>query len=116
MPIVKSVTFYFWFLLALWITHYTLDGQRRQVVLFENESCSQLTGEICVLYTQQVRESADYILTGKVKLSIDHWLSGPCQPGGGRSTFFRKQKFPKSFAKHLFPEISKIFSEEMLHF
>ncbi|CAB3993858.1 Hypothetical predicted protein [Paramuricea clavata] len=50
---------------TLWITHYTVDGQRRQVVLFENERCSQLTGEICVLYTQEVKESADYILTGK---------------------------------------------------
>ena len=88
-------------------------------MLFENERCSQLTGEICVLYTQQVRESADYILTGKVKLSIDHWLSGPSQPGGGGGgevDIFSKTKVPEIFRKTTFPEISKIFSEEILHF
>jgi hypothetical protein len=37
--------------------------------------------------------------------------------GRGRSTmFFGKQKFPKSFANNIFPEIFKIFSEQILHF
>ena len=36
---------------------------------------------------------------------------------GGRSTmFFGKQKFPKSFANNIFPQIFKIFSEQILHF
>ena len=35
---------------------------------------------------------------------------------GGSTLFFPKQKFPKSFAKQLFPEISTIFSEEIFIF
>ncbi len=54
----------------MWIIHYTLDEELRQVVIFENEKCSEVTTERCVLYTQQVAGTEDYILVGKVRLSM----------------------------------------------
>ncbi len=54
----------------MWIIHYTLDEELRQVVIFENEQCSEVTRERCVLYTQQVEGTEDYILVGKVRLSM----------------------------------------------
>jgi hypothetical protein len=55
---------------ALWVTHFTVDEKLRQVVIFENEKCSKITGQRCVLYTQEVVGSKDFTLVGKVKLSV----------------------------------------------
>ena len=52
------------FLSALWVTHFTVDKNLRQVVIFENWKCSEITGKRCVLYTHQ--DAEDYTLVGKV--------------------------------------------------
>ncbi|XP_028403004.1 uncharacterized protein LOC114525780 [Dendronephthya gigantea] len=50
---------------TIWLTHYTLNEDLNQLVIFENESCSRKTRAKCVLFTQHVGDSEEYILTGK---------------------------------------------------
>ncbi|CAB3988912.1 Hypothetical predicted protein, partial [Paramuricea clavata] len=49
-----------------WFTHYTLNQERRQVVIFENVKCSKVKNKKCVLCTQKAAGSDDYVLLGKV--------------------------------------------------
>ena len=56
-----------YFFQALWVTHFTVDENRRQVVIFENWKCSEVSGQKCVLYTHEV--AGDFVLIGKVSLS-----------------------------------------------
>ena len=52
-----------------WLTHYALDEERNQVLILQNEECSEHINKKCVLYTQKVAGSVDYVLTGK-KLDV----------------------------------------------
>jgi hypothetical protein len=58
---------------AFWLSHYTLDEEDRQVVIFQNEKCSEITNKKCVLYTKKVADSENYALTGEVKFGLSSY-------------------------------------------